>query len=175
MTRRSNIRPLSCPAPGKTGQRKAVSASCPPKHDKHYQRTISINLSRAISKHFSSIKCQLFCVHKNVRRHENKAMRAICYNGGNLPQAGNTKIRMSPKLQNTTNFPPKHVQPGLRQIAVMAGSPCKEHSGHLLPRTFCLSLAVWWCKIFLTCILKAFSEHQANCLSAEYKYPGRSK
>ena len=123
------------------------------------QRTISINLSRAISKHFNSIRSQLFCVHKNVRRHENKAMRAICYNGRNLPQAGNTKIRMSPKLQNTTNFPPKHVQPGLRQIAVMAGSPCKEHSGHLLPRTFCLSLAVWWCKIFLTCILKAFPEY----------------
>lgn len=80
-------------------------------------------------------------------------------NGGNLPQAGNTKIRMSPKLQNTTNFPPKHVQPGLRQIAVMAGSPSKSHSGHLLPRTFCLSLAVWWCKIFLTCILKAFPEY----------------
>ena len=114
------------------GQRKQVSASCPPKHDKHFQRTISINLSRAISKHFSSIKCQLFCVHKNVRRHENKAMRAICYNGGNLPQAGNTKIRMSPKLQNTTNFPPKHVQPGLRQIAVMAGSPSKAFSGQLL-------------------------------------------
>ena len=80
-------------------------------------------------------------------------------NGGNLPQAGNTKIRMSPKLQNTTNFPPKHVQPGLRQIAVMAGSPSKSHSGHLLPRTFCLSLAVWRCKIFLTCILKAFPEY----------------
>jgi hypothetical protein len=74
------IKAVSCPAPGKTGQRKAVSASCPPKHDKHYQRTISINLSRAISKHFNSIRSQLFCVHKNVRRHENKAKRAICYN-----------------------------------------------------------------------------------------------
>ena len=53
-------------------------------------------------------------------------------NGGNLPQAGNTKIRMSSKLQNTTNFPPKHVQPGLRQIAVMAGSPSKAYSWQLL-------------------------------------------
>ena len=144
-----------------------MSASCPPKHDKHYQRTISINLSRAISKHFSSIRSQLFCVQKNVRRHENKAKRAICYNGGNLPQAGNTKIRMSSKLQNTTNFPPKHVQPGLRQIAIMAASPSKSHSGHSFPRTFSfffslslsLSLLLWWCKIFLTCILKAFPEH----------------
>ena len=146
-----------------------MSASCPPKHDKHYQRTISINLSRAISKHFNSIRSQLFCVHKNVRRHENKAMRAICYNGRNLPQAGNTKIRMSSKLQNTTNFPPKHVQPGLRQIAVMAGSPSKSHSGHSFPRTFCLPLAVRRCKIFLTCILKAFPKQLAIHLSAEYQ------
>jgi len=57
-------------------------------HDKHYQSTISINLSRAISKHFNSIKSQLFCVQKNVRRHENKAKRAICYNGLRLAAVG---------------------------------------------------------------------------------------
>jgi len=132
------------------------------------QRTISINLSRAISKQSAAFKAEYFRLNI-VRRHGNKAIRAICYNGGNLPQAGNTKIRMGTKLQNTTNFPPKHVQPGLRQIAVMAGSPSKSHSGHSLPRTFCLSLAVWWCKIFLTCILKAFPKQLAIHLSAEYQ------